>query len=174
MSFFVEIWTIDFVTCNIAGSSRTGWETTFQKLRKFLYCSAVHHSGWSNELKKGSSTPLVLQLSCSTATCVQCTAFFVINCSLSWLQPATLSCFDHLYQLQLRQQNIYIERSDSQKSVVEQEKWCHNNKHFSELASHHGRKTGDIYRYYMKKLHHCHPMYTFSSCHNVITSEVVT
>ena len=35
-------------------------------------------------------------------------------------------------------------------------KWCHNNKHFSELAPHRGSKTAGTD---MKKLHHCHPMY---------------
>jgi len=39
-------------------------------------------------------------------------------------------------------------------------KWCHNNKHFSELATHHGRKTAGIDMVGpTKKSHHCHPMY---------------
>ena len=36
-------------------------------------------------------------------------------------------------------------------------KWCHNNKHFPQLAPHHGGKSWR--RYGTEKLCHCHPMY---------------
>ena len=44
--------------------------------------------------------------------------------------------------------------------LTKKNKWCHNSKHFSELAPHHGVKTADIDMVW-RKLRHCHPIYRF-------------
>ena len=53
---------------------------------------------------------------------------------------------------QLVQENVRI-------ITILLKRWCHRNKHFAELASHQGEKNS-WHRYAMKKLRHCHPVYS--------------
>jgi len=110
-----------------------GEETSKVNFHRFIYV------GWSDV----------------TATCGHViTIIYVVG--QHGVGPTVWSCGEDLSRYSTKTESVGLRKCPLYHSLSILRKWCHNSKHFSELAPHHGWKTAGIdIRYGMEKIRHC-------------------